>query len=64
MSFKRLNILYSLNMQVYLCTFYRIKILFMENVHSRKNLFASSLKTQKDVQERVLSKAVSLLHER
>ena len=41
-------------MQVCLSTFYRIKILLMGNVHSRKNWFASSLNSKRNakIQER------------
>ena len=50
-------------MQVYLCTFYRMKILLVEMfIHVKIDLLLPS--TQNNVQETVLSKAISFLHER
>ena len=50
-------------MQVYLCTFYRIKIFLMGMfIHLKIDFLLPS--TQKDMQECILSKAISFLHER
>ena len=55
--------IFSLNMQVYLCTFYRIKILLrVIFIHVKIDLLPPS--TQKDEQECFLSIAILLLHNR